>query len=522
MKKYIGLFAFIGMLFVSAAMVVSSNVEVKDTVAFASVEVGYTELSPNGEAGGYAIPASHCSGGGGEHTWRLVGGGDGGIYELVNGPCPVEEPQPECPPGTSRVGGEDGGCWPDEVPGEPGPEECPYGRAAGGNCNPPPFCVQYPNDPLCTGTPPDPCDVNPNAPGCACPNGEQRGQDGQCRPICTGGIFDPSSCGGDCKNGQVEQPDGSCKCPPGQSCKPPISPPGGVGVSTAGVCRSSNNQPTIEVSWDPNVGGYYEVHRCTGSSCTPNTMVTSVYISQFDLDPYTYTNTAVTEGSTYRYRVRFKQLSFLPYSPWSNIATQTAPTCGPQNNIDVDLEVKRDNTSTDSLDPWSDDNIDNLGLTEEIQLRWTSQNAVSCQGTRFETNGATNGTQNSVTEPAAGDTTRYTVICQNSTGQSASDSIDVTRIDGEGDGPSITADPGSVDSGDDADVVWNVGENDPAACTLTADNGGTGLPDSYAAALAAPNGTDTVTITETTTFTITCPNGSASAIIRAIPKIFES
>lgn len=545
MKKYIGLFAFVGMLFVSAAMFVTSNVEAKDTLAFASVEVGYTELSPNGEAGGYAVPASHCSGGlivghygdsgnpGPCPQIRCPNGQepvngqcrsvcpDGQTRDARTGQCVGPDPDTSCPDGQVRNNA--GRCvWPECPNGQTRNSsgqcvviQCPTGqiRDANGNCTTPGCpsgqvrdaagnCVQ----------PPDP----------DCPNGQSRGNDGVCRKICNGGIFEPPECK-DCPNGSVKQADGSCKCPAGQSCKPPPPPPlPAPELSATGICRADGT-PAIQLDWVQT--GYvpmftsYEVHRCPPRPGQPMPFGRCNWpsIATNAQSPWREAGAAtVVSGETYSYRVnaRFSYRS----SPSSNTVSIVAPTCTP-GDITADLEIMRPDTNPGT---WSDDDINDLGLTEEVNLRWTSSGAVQCQGTAFVTNGTTNGRQNSVTEPAAGDTTRYTVICENAEGERDSDSIDVTRIDGEGDGPSITADPTAVDTGGESDITWNVGSCLPAETTITASAGGTGLPDSYSAALTASNGTDTVTINETTTFTISCPAGSADVTVRAIPQIYES
>jgi len=100
------LIGVIGIVLISSFFIGAASVFTKDTETgkFVSVEIGLAELSPAGESGGYAVPASADSSGcpcGGTPYW---GGKDGDILMWSCNSCPVPPPPPQC----SNGGDDDG------------------------------------------------------------------------------------------------------------------------------------------------------------------------------------------------------------------------------------------------------------------------------------------------------------------------------------------------------------------------------------------------------------------------------
>lgn len=308
-------------------------------------------------------------------------------------------------------------------------------------------------------------------------------------------------------------------------CGSSPSTPSGPTISATASC--SGTQPRVTVSWSSYWLYTYDVHRCTGASCTPTTKVAEVGGSP-------YVDTSITSGTAYSYRVRgwwsYFMTGYKNYTSYSNTVSVTAPTCSAPSAPTADLRIARCDSATSptcatSLSDWGDANITDLGLTEEVVLTWTSTNASSCSGSSFSTNtgafNTTSGTQYTVTEPSAGNTTTYILSCTNGS-QTATDSISVTRVDEGSDDPIISVSENPVDSGESTVLSWNTASCAAEETTITADKDGTGLPDSYASALPSTTGDVTLEITETTTFTISCSTGSTTIVVRAIPIFFET
>ena len=161
---------------------------------------------------------------------------------------------------------------------------------------------------------------------------------------------------------------------------------------------------------------------------------------------------------------------------------------------------------------WSGDNAF-INTGEEVALRWSGTNIDSCsgRGDGFDASG-TNGTDNDIVEPTFGTSTVFSVVCTGS-GRTVSDSLTI-NVRG---GPTITAEPyltKQTSQGGGLSVVsWDTQGTD--ACTL---NGPGILPDTRVNALG---NLLIAIIEETQTFTITCPNGTASATVNVIPRYFE-
>ena len=181
----------------------------------------------------------------------------------------------------------------------------------------------------------------------------------------------------------------------------------------------------------------------------------------------------------------------------------------------VTLEVARDN-ETGSYGAFSRGDIVDLLPNEHIQLQWSSTNADSC--TKTFTSGTTvSGDESTVTEPDFGDTSVYQVSCSGAGGGPVSDSISVYK---PYTGPDITADDQSIRVGETLTLDWDVNGNDPASCTIT-ETTESGLDDTYATALSASSGSETLTVNENNTYTISCPGGNASVNVYALPAVYE-
>lgn len=330
------------------------------------------------------------------------------------------------------------------------------------------------------------------------------------------------------------------ECPPGwvmgaNGCRQGPPPPTQSGVSNLVVSsQCSTDDAHVNLSWTARTTWYlvpsFDVLRCEGAGCVPSTVVHTFRSSTQGGGNYSWTDNGVASDTSYRYQIRMRVM-FNTYTS-GIVGTQTpacvvpppecpdGEDCPADDAISVDLEIQRPDITPGV---WSDADITNLGATEDVYLKWDSNGATSCSGSNFTVGGQVDGQQNNVTEPQPEETKTYTVICTNGS-NSASDSISVTRVANgdDGGGPSITAGPNPVNSGDESELVWSTGSCAANETTITADKGGTGLPDAYATALPNTNGFDTVTITETTTFTISCPLGSDSVTVRARPVIYES
>ncbi len=166
---------------------------------------------------------------------------------------------------------------------------------------------------------------------------------------------------------------------------------------------------------------------------------------------------------------------------------------------------------------WTGDDI-TIATGNQINLRWESSNATQCVATAF-TIGAIgsatnlNGTQTTVTEPAAGASTLYRITCTGSGGPAATDSLTVTAVAAQL--PTIDAVPLIVRSGEKSTITWNVGTADPAECSMTG-------KDINSLLLTKQTGTSEVTITGETTFSIACPLGSDSVTVKVLPVIQET
>ncbi len=159
------------------------------------------------------------------------------------------------------------------------------------------------------------------------------------------------------------------------------------------------------------------------------------------------------------------------------------------------LQVSSDGGST-----WTGSDV-TIAPTDEIHLQWSSTNADSCSGYNFSTGGSTGSTQTSVTEPTAGNSTTYTVVCSSGASQD-SDSLQVTVEAGVG--ASLTADDTVVHSGDTVTLDWNVGTSDPSTCEIRLGNSAL----SGYSTLSTATGSLNYTVNAESTVTLDCESGA--------------
>lgn len=159
-----------------------------------------------------------------------------------------------------------------------------------------------------------------------------------------------------------------------------------------------------------------------------------------------------------------------------------------------------------------------IGTLDETKLSWESSGASSCSATSnptgggFSTGGATEGVDTDINEPAAGNSTTYILVCNDEGDANYTDTLTVTT---ESNGVSLVGNPTYVRAGEETELRWDTGVNDPANCTLT----GPGL-DMSPVPLAT--GDTDVTVTGESTYTLTCPGASDNVTIKVLPTVQET
>ena len=203
-----------------------------------------------------------------------------------------------------------------------------------------------------------------------------------------------------------------------------------------------------------------------------------------------------------------------------SLVISTAPS-GPTPVVVLEAKNRTDNGAFSPQDLTID-------AGDEVSLRWTSNNTNSCwavQGPNFATGGALNGTDTSIAEPPAGSSNIYTVRCRGTNGATVEDSIVVTTLNGNNptvtlrsknatDNTGFTTGNRTIDAGDQVHLNWTSGNT--SSCWVTE---GPGFQTG-----GNTNGTDQ-TITEPTAgnserYTVRCrgTNGTtvdSSLVIRA-------
>ena len=176
---------------------------------------------------------------------------------------------------------------------------------------------------------------------------------------------------------------------------------------------------------------------------------------------------------------------------------------------------------TDGVD-WTGDDL-TVDETDNIDIRWSSTNATSCSGSHFVTGSATNGTDLSPDLPLTGQSLQYFLSCTDGT-ETAYDWLTLNTTNCI---PSIDVDQPFTYSGDAVNVSWdaNCGGGSVGSCVVS----GPGLNISP---LTSGTGSQPVTIFGEATFAIDCrvdksgdPSGSLqydSATVKVLPKIEET
>jgi len=159
---------------------------------------------------------------------------------------------------------------------------------------------------------------------------------------------------------------------------------------------------------------------------------------------------------------------------------------------------------------WSDGPL-TISALQEVELRWDSTNATSCTGdTNYSTGGADEGTTAVVAEAPGGQSRTYTVTCSKS-GDSDQDTVQVDR-DVPVSPPTITANPDRVRQGETATITGNL--NGHTGCAITGGNTNITVPDgttSFSYTSAA--------ILGETTLTLECALGEDSDIVYILPSV---
>lgn len=278
------------------------------------------------------------------------------------------------------------------------------------------------------------------------------------------------------------------------------------------VCKSDGSNITLTVAFTYSSYGNHSL---------------TLYINGTNYGPLGSGATSVTSGSLTTYTRTFDFPASGSYtvrvSGYTGTGSKDDPvrsysysaTAGPidcedgANEPSVDLEVNNDAVGPE----WFDGPI-NIGPTDDLDLRWQSDNVTSCSGNNFTVpRNVVNGTQVYITNPPVGTSRTYTIICTGPNG-SANDSVVVNAF-GAGGPPSLTGIPVYVIRGDDADLEWNTNGNNPDSCTLSG-------PNVNLTSLSGTTGSYNVTINGESTYTLQCPGGSDTTTIKVLPELQET
>lgn len=271
---------------------------------------------------------------------------------------------------------------------------------------------------------------------------------------------------------------------------------------TISIPRPNNSSIDIDGTWYGSIGSATRgsAISVTNSSSGIRGTVTSVLVFPADQ------NYDVTVTGQYGTGGKDNPIQYFNY-----VADIGPVDCDTADGPDVDLKVRNNTTGSG----WVDGPI-TINTTDDLDLSWTSNNVVSCAGSQFSVPGnAVSGTQTTVSNPGAGATRVYTIVCGSDSSSAASDSVRVTAISGTGQLPTLTADPIYILKGGNTDLTWNTNGNDPASCTLTG-------PGVNLSPVSGNTGTHTATVYGESTYTIQCPGGSDSVTIHVLPVIQET
>lgn len=189
----------------------------------------------------------------------------------------------------------------------------------------------------------------------------------------------------------------------------------------------------------------------------------------------------------------------------------------PEPAPDVTLQVR----NITKAGNWTSNDI-SIDPIDEIRLRWFSTNADSCAAVQpgasgFATEGLTGApgspvVDSTINEPAAGTSFTFRIACTGP-GGTGRDSLIVSA--GTGGAVTLDGDPPFVPVGEDATLTWDTTTNDPAACTLTG-------PGVNMSSLPSIIGSTDVPIFGESTFVLNCSGNTDDATIRVLPVVEET
>ena len=388
--------------------------------AFISSELGVATLSPNGPSGGMLVPASGCSG---------VEGGCPPPCSGMEGGCPT--------PGTWNVG--------------------PWGscnRTACGTVGTQYRTVTCTSFYGCSGTKPF---TSRNCYNDPCPLGTwQTGPWGSCSGACgTNGtqyrtVTCPSAAG--CSG----SPPASSQSCTNAACAPLGTWQTGPWSSCSGACGTTGTQTRTVTC--PSAAGCSGTEPASSQSCTN----AACPLGTWQTGPWGSCSGACGTTGTQTRTVTCPSVYGCSGPAPASSQSCTSAACPPTVNLSAQILPGTTSYTSPSI---------YITPADDLRLTWTS-NAVSC--TKSFVGGTASSDSHDVTPNLdPGGSRLYTVTCENSAGDTASDSI-IARV------PNILVNtleinPSVVRSGEKAMVEWNLRLDD----SLTATPSGVFTPYSY-------------------------------------------
>ena len=392
--------------------------------AFISSELGVATLSPNGPSGGMLVPASGCSG---------VEGGCPPPCSGMEGGCPTPTPTP----GTWNVG--------------------PWGscnRTACGTVGTQYRTVTCTSFYGCSGTKPF---TSRNCYNDPCPLGTwQTGPWGSCSGACgTNGtqyrtVTCPSAAG--CSG----SPPASSQSCTNAACAPLGTWQTGPWSSCSGACGTTGTQTRTVTC--PSAAGCSGTEPASSQSCTN----AACPLGTWQTGPWGSCSGACGTTGTQTRTVTCPSVYGCSGPAPASSQSCTSAACPPTVNLSAQILPGTTSYTSPSI---------YITPADDLRLTWTS-NAVSC--TKSFVGGTASSDSHDVTPNLdPGGSRLYTVTCENSAGDTASDSI-IARV------PNILVNtleinPSVVRSGEKAMVEWNLRLDD----SLTATPSGVFTPYSY-------------------------------------------
>lgn len=186
----------------------------------------------------------------------------------------------------------------------------------------------------------------------------------------------------------------------------------------------------------------------------------------------------------------------------------TGPDDDSEGGIGVNLRVRKEGGG------WTDGPLD-IASGDQINLTWNSASAAVCIGSKFSTGTGqpTSGVQTNVTEPIGNTSEVYAVICSDGNGQSGRDSVVVNNTSSYS--VDLTADPIYVHKGESTNLTWDLDGLGANSCTLTGSSELPPDPLSKSQPLSVP-------IYGETTFKLDCGDGSDTVTVHVLPTVQET